>query len=268
MGLDFSLEGFASFAAGSDDKDGIVTGDRACNFRKFCAVQCGGKGLRSARRRLQNEKIFSGANIEKEFAESAGKRRHGGNFLKRSCGRAIAFSGFDQFEFLKVAGKRGLCDAHALVGKPTAQIFLIRDTLGGNQSENLPVPKCLGRAHPFPIYNPLYIYTFPRQWLSNIFDPRFKNQNTAESVENRANIRFGKREGISTYGKSPPRFEGLEQRFRHVHAVCPQGQGTGRCMIGSKKQMTAGFSAPGMLPIKNRRKPPNDRIVPHLRLQT
>jgi hypothetical protein len=27
-------------------------------------------------------------------------------------------------------------------------------------------------------------------------------------------------------------------------------------MIGSKKQMTAGFSAPGMLPIKNRRKPP------------
>jgi hypothetical protein len=39
-------------------------------------------------------------------------------------------------------------------------------------------------------------------------------------------------------------------------------------MIGSKKQMTAGFSAPGMLPIKNRRKPPNDRIVPHLRLQT
>jgi hypothetical protein len=174
VGLDFSLEGFASLAAGSDDKDGIVTGDSARNFRKFCAVQCGGKGLRSAGGRLQNEKIFSGANIEKELAESAGKRRHGGNFLGRSGGRAIAFSGFDQFEFLKVAGKRGLCDAHALLGKPTAQIFLIRNALGGNQSENLAVPKCLCSAHPvFYIQRSVYLY-IPEAMTVKHFQPEFQ----------------------------------------------------------------------------------------------
>ena len=69
---------------GRDDEDGVITRDGAGDFRKFCAVDGGCEGLRATGRGLENEKIFRGANIQEEFAESAGKGRNGGGLIRKS----------------------------------------------------------------------------------------------------------------------------------------------------------------------------------------
>ena len=147
MGLDFFLEGFASFAGGRDDEDGVITRDGAGDFRKFGAVEGGCEWLRATGRGLENEKILRGANIQEEFAESAGKGRNGGSLIRSRGRRAIALPGFNELEFLEVARKCGLGDAHALLREAAAQIFLIRDPFGGDQAKDLSVTKCLSSAH-------------------------------------------------------------------------------------------------------------------------
>src|ERR1700739_2457787 len=61
---------------------------------------------------------------------------------------------------MKIAGKRGLRDAHALLRKAAAQVLLIGNALGGNQPQDLAVAECFSSAHPSLIYIRLYIYTF------------------------------------------------------------------------------------------------------------
>ncbi len=157
MRLDFSLQGLAALAVGSNDEDGVVTGDGAGDFGKFCAVDGGGEGLCPARRSLKDEKIFRRTNIEEELAESASKRRHGGVFGKQR-GRTIAFAGLNELELMKIARERGLGNAHALLREAAAEVLLVGDSLRRDQAKDLAVTKCFGGAHCNFKYTPYCIF--------------------------------------------------------------------------------------------------------------
>jgi hypothetical protein len=60
---------------------------------------------------------------------------------------------------MQVAGKRGLGDAELLLSQAAAQIFLIADTTGGDESEDLAMAKCFGGAHLYNLFIQLYKYT-------------------------------------------------------------------------------------------------------------
>jgi hypothetical protein len=168
--LDFFLERFAALAVGGDDQNGVVTGNGAGDLGKFCTVNGGGKGLRAARRSFENEEILRWADIEEKFTKRASEGRKRGALLRQhNGGRAIAFPGFDQLEFLEIAGERGLGNAHALLRQAAAEMLLIGDPLGGDQAEDLAVAKCLCGAHSYAVYIRLYIYTIDGKQLSNKF---------------------------------------------------------------------------------------------------
>ena len=152
MGLDGLLEGFPAFAIRSNDEHGVITCDGTGDFMKFGGIQSGSERLCAAGRRLEHEKVFRGANVEQEFAKRAGQGRDGGGLIRNALSGAITFPRLYQLQFVKVAGQRGLRNAHALLRKAAAKIFLIGDPLGRDQAKDLAVAKCFGCAHSIHLY--------------------------------------------------------------------------------------------------------------------
>jgi len=166
------LEGFTALAIGSNDEHGIITGDGAGNFRKFSSIHSGRERLRAAGRSFEDQKIFRGTNIEKEFAEGAGQRGHGRNVLRHSGGGTITLAGLDEFELMQVARKGSLSNPHALLREAAAEIFLIGNTLGRNQAKDLAMTECFRSAHFCDIHSTVYLYN-PPECMSNIFGISF-----------------------------------------------------------------------------------------------
>src|SRR5208337_724072 len=92
--------------------------------------------------------------------ECAGKRENGGGRFRQTGAGLVALVGFDELQFLQIAGKGGLGDAQLLLGEAVTEFFLIGDTLAGNQAENLSVTKCFCRAHrECPMQDTVYLYS-------------------------------------------------------------------------------------------------------------
>ena len=77
----------------------------------------------------------------------------------------VALLSFDEAQLLQVAGKSGLGDAHFLLSKPAAELFLADDGLAADQPQYLTMTKCFTGAHD------LYKYT-----ASCIFMQLFLNE--------------------------------------------------------------------------------------------
>ena len=72
----------------------------------------------------------------------------------------VAFLSLDEAEFLQVAGKSGLRDAHLLLGEAAAEVLLIGDGLPADKPQDLTVTKCFTGAHDSHKYTALlHFYT-------------------------------------------------------------------------------------------------------------
>src|SRR5579884_2163079 len=171
QGFDFVLEAFARLLVGSDDENGVVSGDGAGDLGKFGGVGGGGKRLGAARGRFENKKVFGGTDIQKKFGERAGKGRQRRSLFGQSGGGLVAFGSFDELQLLQIAGKGGLGDAEALLGQAAAKLFLIGDALGGNKPEDLTVAECFAGAHDCRnIHLPVFLYRARSTLVKSFFE--------------------------------------------------------------------------------------------------
>ena len=90
------LKRFPGFAAGGNDKNGVVASNGARDFGKFCAIDGRREGLSAAGWSLEDEKVFSGTNVQKEFTKGAGKGRNSGGFLRQAGARLVPLVCLDE----------------------------------------------------------------------------------------------------------------------------------------------------------------------------